>query len=45
MRLQEPALMVMLRWKNEEKITKQARSSWSGPFGAMKKRSLPVWTC
>jgi hypothetical protein len=37
MRLQESALVVMLKWKNGDKITKKARSSWSGPFGLMKK--------
>jgi len=37
MRLQEPALVVMLKGKMEEKITKQVRSSWSGPFSSMKK--------
>jgi len=29
--------MVMIKWKNGEKIAKQARSSWSGPFNSMKK--------
>jgi len=37
MRLQEPALVVMLKWKNGERITKKARSSWNGPYCSMKK--------